>query len=294
MSIPSIGFIGFGEAAFYISDGLISDGIQHVHAFDIMANDPVVGQVIKVRANSANVNLASSLSELIESSNVIFCATSAKYALAIAKEAASFVRKKQHYVDLNSASPKVKKEIASVIGGSGALFVDAAVMEVVPPYRHKVPISVSGEGAFTFATLVEPYGMNITVINDQPGSASAMKMTRSIFMKGFTALLTETLIAAYKTGIDKEIMASIKNTLSNHPLEELVNLLMTRTAIHAERRVSEMEEVISTLKEMKLDYSISQATKGKLQQLVDMELNTYLNHTAPDHYHQVLEAIIKK
>ncbi|GAA4725956.1 DUF1932 domain-containing protein [Brevibacillus fulvus] len=291
MNDRKIGFIGFGEAAFHICSGLKSEGVEQIRAFDVMANDAVLGVKIKERASSIAVTLDNSLRELLEHSQVIFCATSAKYALGIAQEAAEFIGNRHIYVDLNAASPKVKREIASVIQQAGGLFVDGAVMEAVPPLRHKVPILLSGEGAVAFQAFMQPAGMNLTVVNDQAGSASSMKMIRSIFMKGFTALLLETLLASHQAGVEKEIVASISKTLASGPVEQLMNLLLTRTAIHAERRVSEMKDVVETLQEMHLDYTMSQATQTKLQSLVELNLNGYFEHKAPDHYRRVLEAI---
>ena len=294
MNQPGIGFIGFGEAAFHMASGLVSEGVSSIFAFDVMTAEPVAGAIIKERADLANVTLTSSLKQLIESSRIVFCATSAKFALMIAQEAAAFLRKEQIYVDMNSASPKVNQEISKLMDQAGVWFVDAAVMEAVPPHRHKVPISASGTGARKFSDVMGRYGMNITYINEEAGSASAMKMIRSIFMKGFTALLLETLTAAYKSGIDREILTSIRGTLSSHSTEELANLLLTRTAIHAERRVAEMEEVIGTLKDLDLDYSVSLATKGKLQQIVDLDLKSHFDMKVPDHFVQVLEALMNK
>lgn len=256
-----------------------------------MAGDPVIGPKIQERMNTAGVTAAASLRDLIAGSDVILCATSAKYALSIAGEAAQFLREGQLYADLNSGSPKLKRDIAQALEKSGAMFVDAAVMEAVPPHRHKVPISASGTGAYAFESLMKPFGMNITVINEQAGSSSAMKMVRSIFMKGFTALLLETLLAGYKSGIDKEIMASISRSLSGGSMENIANLLVTRTAIHAERRVSEMGEVIQTLEELGLDDAMSRATQAKLQSLVELDLKTYFDHQAPEHFTDVLKAI---
>jgi hypothetical protein len=71
----------------------------------------------------------------------------------------------------------------------------------------------------------------------------------------------------------------------------MANLLITRTAIHAERRLSEMEQVMDTLKEMKLDYTMSEATRQKLQTLVDLELNRHFNYQAPQHYTDVLKQL---
>ena len=44
-------------------------------------------------------------------------------------------------------------------------------------------------GTYAFRSLLEPYGMNILVVSDKPGAASAMKLMRSVCMKGIAALL---------------------------------------------------------------------------------------------------------
>jgi 3-hydroxyisobutyrate dehydrogenase-like beta-hydroxyacid dehydrogenase len=115
-------------------------------------------------------------------------------------------------------------------------------------------------------------------------------MFRSIFMKGLTMLLIETLSASHKFGVDDKILESIERSLKK-PLHEMANMLITRTAIHAERRLSEMEQVMDTLKEMKLDYTMSEATRQKLQTLVDLELNRHFNYQAPQHYTDVLKQL---
>lgn len=288
-----IGFIGFGEAAFHISEGLIADGITFLKAFDINANKPEIGEVIRSRANSIHVVLTSTMEELLEHSDIVFCTTSAKYALSIAEQAKTNLRKDQIYVDLNAASPMVKKEIASVLKNSDAWFVDAAVMEAVPPHRHKVPILVSGDGAEKFSELIAPYGMNISVISKEPGNASAIKMFRSIFMKGFTMLLLETLSASHEFGVEGMVLNSLERTLQGKTVNELSDLLITRSAIHAERRIAEMNEVMDTLNHIHMDQTMSMASRDKLQWLADMKLNEHFNYQAPDHYNDVLEVLKK-
>jgi 3-hydroxyisobutyrate dehydrogenase-like beta-hydroxyacid dehydrogenase len=291
--MTNAGFIGFGEAAFHIASGLREDGLQEIFAYDAMGEDPVMGPKIQQRLQTAGVRGAASLQELIRSSRFILCATSAKVALGIAEEAASHLTADHVYVDLNSGSPKLKQQISRIVEEAGARFVDGAVMESVPPYRHKVPILASGTGAADFRAAFESYGMNITVIEGQAGSSSAVKMVRSIFMKGFSALLLETLAAAYRSGIEKEIMASIGRSLTSRPFEEFANLLLTRTAIHAERRVTEMSEVLETLADLELDDTMSKATRSKLQSLVDLDLRGKFHGEPPAHYGDVIREMIK-
>jgi 3-hydroxyisobutyrate dehydrogenase-like beta-hydroxyacid dehydrogenase len=293
INTPVLGFIGFGEAAFHISSGLYEEGVKGIVAFDIMATNPQMGPLVRERAAGAHVTLLTSLKEMLEKAEVIFCATSAKSALAIARETQPFLREGQLYADINSASPQVKREIGAIVAPTGALFVDTAVMALVPQHRHKVPMAVSGTGARRFADLLSPCGMDITYINDRAGSSSAIKMLRSIFIKGLAALLFEALTASRKAGVEREIMESIRETIEEQPFEQLASLLLTRNAVSAERRVAEMGEVISCIEEMGLDSSASRATRAKLQNFVEMDLKTRLGHKPPAHYTEVLDAIIE-
>lgn len=296
--MPELGFIGFGEAAFHIAKGLgpglVGAGLGPVRAFDVMADDPKVGPLVRERAAGAGVTLVPSLPDLMAACDTVLCATSAKYALSIAKEAAASIRAGTVYADLNSASPGVKKEIGAVMAAAGALFADVAVMELVPPHGHKVPLAVSGTGARAFLDRLSPFGMKIDFINETAGASSSLKMLRSIFMKGLTALFLETLTAGRKAGVDREIMASISGTIDSRPLAETAALLVTRTAIAAERRVSEMGEVMETLAELGLDSSASAATRAKLQALADLDLRADFGNTPPADIATVLDAILRK
>lgn len=288
----SVGFIGFGEAAYYISSGLRSEGICHIYAYDINNEDPVLGPQIKERANSLQVKMTDSPQKLLLHSYCLFCATSANTAEPIAKELAPHIRDKKIYVDINAASPAVKNRIAALLKDTPAVFVDGAVMDSVPPYKHKVPLLVSGEGAEEFADIAGQWGMNVTVIDGTAGNASAIKMFRSIFMKGFSMLLLETLAASHSYGVSDLILKSLQTTLSK-PLPDLADLLLTRTVLHTKRRITEMEEVIGALRGLGIEDSMSLATKNKLQHLDNLKLREYFNHQQPDRYTQVIEAICR-
>lgn len=291
MSSTKLGFVGFGEASYYISSGLVTEGATQINVFDINVDHPSLGSMIKSRANEINANLMPTLGELIENSELIICATSAKYATSIAREAVPFLKDYHIYVDINATSPMAKEEISDILIPTNANFVDAAVVESIPNYKHKVPILVSGNGTDHFLKIGNNYGMNLTKINDQPGSASAIKMARSTFMKGLTMLLVETLAISSKFNVEDLIMDSLNESITKNPLQTTANTLLTRTAIHAERRVAEMDEVVKTLASMEVDSIMSEATKSKLNLLVEMEINQYFDYQTPQHYDAVVKAI---
>ncbi|RKL68085.1 hypothetical protein CR203_06205 [Salipaludibacillus neizhouensis] len=287
-----IGFIGFGEAAYHITRGLLTEGIKDIRAFDINVDHPSLGFVIKNRVEELGITLDKSLENLIKNSDVVICATSAKYAIKIAKEAAEFLTNSMIYVDMNATSPMVQKEIEEITQDR-CKFVDAAVVESIPTFQHKVPILVSGSGADEFIEISKKYGMDVLKISDEAGSASAIKVARSTFMKGLTTLLIESLVISKKYNVDNFIMESLNNTLTGKHLTITAKNLLTRTALHAERRVAEMDDVIKTLEESDVNALMSHATKAKLSYIAEMKLNEHFNFEEPKDYGDVVEAIIK-
>jgi 3-hydroxyisobutyrate dehydrogenase-like beta-hydroxyacid dehydrogenase len=157
-----------------------------------------------------------------------------------------------------------------------------------------VPLSVSGEGAAEFAAKLAPYGMNITVMDAPAGSASASKMFRSIFMKGFVTLLLEMLEAGHRYGVEDDVLESVKETLTSGPLLEVINGLVARGVIHSARREHEMDEVIATLDTLQVDATMSKATKAKLKWCTELGLKEYFKGVPPKDFHEIFSALDTK
>ncbi|MDI6707145.1 MAG: NAD(P)-dependent oxidoreductase [Firmicutes bacterium] len=293
MKTPKVGFIGFGEAAYNIAKGLKEEGISEVTAYDKFWNIEPQAAIIGKRAKDANIALAPSLAEMIEKSDFIFSAVSANLALPLAKEAQPYLKEGKCFADLNAASPMTKEAVSEVVLETGASFVDAAVMGPVPVYKHKVPISVCGNGARHFQETFSAYGMDITYMGEKPGSSSASKMFRSIFMKGFVTILLETVIASHKYRVEDDVLSSIQKTLEEGPFLEVINNLLTRGVIHSARREHEMEEVIATLQSLGVDYTMSEGTKNKLRWCTQMGFKEYFQGVPPQDFHQILDAYDK-
>lgn len=290
----SLGFIGMGEAAFNIARGLKKEGFPLIFAYDKFWNMEPQSALIKKRADEAGVALTPSMEEMIKHSGFVMSAVSANLALPLAEAAAPYLSAGQVYIDLNAASPMTKEKVYAAISGTGANFCDVAVMGPVPNYGHKVPILACGDGAQTFFETFKPYGMDITYIGEKEGSASALKMFRSIFMKGFVMLLVEAALAGHRYGVEDEVMASIIETLeSEDSTAKLLSGLMCRGVIHSERREHEMDEVIATMQELKMDYIMSRAGKEKLRWCTEQGFREYFNGIPPQDYHEILTAYDK-
>lgn len=272
-------FIGFGEAAYHLTCGLrrAAGAELTLSAFDAQADDAVNGGVIRQRAAENQVKLLASLDEAIASeARFVLCLTSARSALPVAQQLVPHLRAGQVYVDMNSSAPTVKQAIAALPHRPGVQICDAAVMGTVPGNQHRVPMLLAGDGAKAFHDAFSAYGMRLTVLQAEAGAASAIKMLKSVVMKGLPQLLIEAFQAAEKFGVTETLAASLAQSLEGKTVEQLANTFTARTLIHAARRSAEMQDVVATLDALGVDAGMSKATQQKLEQLAAQNWKTRL------------------
>lgn len=258
-----IGFIGNGEAAFELSRGLKEEGLTDICAFDVMKNSEQFGEQIKNRAAQAKVELKEHLADAVSNVDILFVAVPADNALEVHAEIQPHLKNTDLiYVDVSASTPKVKQELENSLQSVDIKFVDAAMLGPLPVYKHKVPISASGSGTEAFIQRMMPYNMNITSVGKQAGDASAIKLIRSIFMKGIVGLYLETLQASEKFNVSDEVLASLEETMDRHSFMDTLNRLVTGSAVHAKRRAIELQGSIDMLKEVGYRCKIGDRSKG--------------------------------
>ena len=286
-----LGFIGFGGAGYGLAKGLLASGLKEVHYHDRLQETQPYADVIRRHADEIGAEQAPSIAVLLSRvETVISCVTGAM-AVSVAEDASPFLGPGHLYIDVNTASPKVKETVAGIVEKTGAAFVDAAMMGAIPTFLHRVPVLASGVGAPRFLESMQPYGMNITVIGATPGQASAIKMFRSIFMKGLLSLFLETLTATHRYGVDEKVLGSIAESLDGVPFLETARLQMTKGAVNAERMAHEMEEVIATLEELGVPAVMSKASREKLLWCAGFGLRERFGGDLPTTLTDVLQAM---
>ncbi len=246
----AIGFIGFGEAGSAIAKGIREAGAPAVAAYDVALESAEQRAEMEKRAATAGVTLTPSVEELALRSEVIISAVVSSVAVAVANEAAPYLRPRHIYMDLNSTSPAVKQQAAAAVSATGARFVEAAVMAGVPPLGHKVPMLLCGEAAPELVARLSAYGMCVEDFGPEIGRAAAAKMFRSIVVKGLEALFLECALASSRYGVTERVLESMRVGYPGIDWNQLAHYLLGRTAIHGERRAHEMEEVAETLRAM--------------------------------------------
>jgi 3-hydroxyisobutyrate dehydrogenase-like beta-hydroxyacid dehydrogenase len=275
-------FIGFGEAAFHMATGLKDAGISRLGAYDAYHDDSSAGPLIMQRAKQAQVTLFTSLHEACREARFIICLTSANGALALAERILVQLTPGQHYIDMNSAAPAVKQAIEQLPRAAGVGFCDAAIMGTVPGNNHRVPILLAGSAARAFEQAFTPRGMQLTVLEAAPGAASAIKMLKSIVMKGLPQLFIESFQAAERFGVLDTLVASLGDSLNGKTVEQLANTFTARTLIHAKRRSAELDDVVGTLEDAGLDASMSIVIRDQLAKLASCDWASQLGPDAAD------------
>jgi 3-hydroxyisobutyrate dehydrogenase-like beta-hydroxyacid dehydrogenase len=203
---------------------------------------------------------AASAREAVAGADVVLSVNAASVALGAAAEVAHDLPDGALYVDLNTASRQLKRDLAAALP---ARFADVALLGAVSITGLATPALASGEGAVRFAELFEPLGMPIEIVGSSPGDAAGLKLLRSVFMKGVAAAAIESLEAARSAGAEDRVRADIVSVIG----EPLLERLLTGSERHAARRVDEMQAAAAYLEELGIEPRVARAALGWLEQL---------------------------
>ncbi|MBP3737357.1 MAG: NAD(P)-dependent oxidoreductase [Lachnospiraceae bacterium] len=287
----NIGFIGYGEAAYNITLGFSQSGITGIRANDAMMNHEVMGKQVHARAEEAKVTLVEDAKEVAQWADVLFAAVPSSFTMDVCNEIKGVLRKGQIYADVSASTPATKKAIWEAVKDTGVLFADAAMLGSLPKDKHQVPITASGNGAAAFKEAMEPLGMKITLAGEEAGAASAIKLVRSIFMKGIASLMIETMQAADAYNVTDEIIASLSKSMDGIPFKDHLDRLVTGSALHCVRRAAEMKGSIAMLEEDGIMSEMTVATKHRLEALEPYHFAEKYVGSKPAGFAEIIEAI---
>src|SRR5450755_3774381 len=245
---PRVSFIGFGEAGQAIAAGLRESGIERIAAWDILFPQEE-GARLKAAGAGIGVRLANSAADAVVETDMIISAVTAASSLEAARSVEPHLTGAPYYLDINSVSPGRKQETAKLLG-ERARYVDVAVIAPINPARHRTPLLIAGPHAEAISPLLNELEMKLSVVGAETGHAAAIKMVRSVMIKGIEALTLECFLAASRAGVIDEVAASMKNNYPGLDWAKIVPYNLERMANHGERRAAEMEEVADTLREL--------------------------------------------
>jgi 3-hydroxyisobutyrate dehydrogenase-like beta-hydroxyacid dehydrogenase len=262
---PSLCFIGFGEAGQAIASGLRDAGVETMAAWDILFPQPE-GQKLRNAADAAGVRCAGSAADAVRGADMIISAVTAASSVEAAQSVKSHVAGAPFFLDINSVSPGRKQDTAKLLGDK-ARYVDVAVLAPIHPARHQTPMLLASPYAQEIAPSLSALTMKVSIAGPETGAAAAIKMVRSVMIKGIEALTLECFLAASRAGVVDEVATSLKNNYPSLDWAKVIPYNLERMANHGERRAAEMEESADTLRELGVEPLMATATVKRQREM---------------------------
>jgi 3-hydroxyisobutyrate dehydrogenase-like beta-hydroxyacid dehydrogenase len=259
MSSVRLALIGYGEVGQIFAQEFRARGVNDIAVYDIVFDQTSTGWDRLKRAREAGVRPASDAADAARGADIVISAVTADAAATVAMQAAEYLRGGQIFFDINSASPATKRASARLVEATTAHFVEGAVMAPVPGRGIRVPILAGGAHAETAAQMLNALGMNVRPVSTEPGRASAMKLCRSIMIKGIEALIIDCAVAASQWDVESEVFDSLAETFPAIDFRVLAQTMADRVRKHGIRRAAEMREAARMLEDLGLDGSLARA-----------------------------------
>jgi 3-hydroxyisobutyrate dehydrogenase-like beta-hydroxyacid dehydrogenase len=235
-----IGLLGFGEVGRrFAADLRASDARLDLEVFDRLLHQAAAGEEMRAHASTHRVVLASEAGAL-GASDLVFSAVTADQTLPAARSVAASPLNDSLYIDLNSAAPATKIECAAVVAAAGGRYVEAAVMTAVPPHGIRVPMLLGGPHAPLAERVLASMGFVARTVSTELGVASAVKLCRSVIIKGLEALVVESFTAARAFGVEAQVLESLSETYPQFDWERQGDYHFARMILHGRRRAEEM------------------------------------------------------
>lgn len=287
---PRLCFIGFGEAGQAIAAGLRDTGVETIAAWDIMFMMPE-GERLKAAGDRIGARLAASAADAVHGSDIIISAVTAASSLEAARSVEPHLDGNPYFLDINSVSPGRKKETEKLLG-SKARYVDVAILAPIHPARHQTPLLLAGPHAQTvMPLLIDELEMRGAIAGDEVGAAAALKMIRSVMIKGIEALTLECFLAAKRAGIVDEVATSLKNNYPTLDWNRVIEYNLERMASHGVRRADEMDQVAETLRELGIDPLMATATSTRQREMGEIGKQPAVRATLKEGRTAILDAI---
>lgn len=246
MKLQNIGVVSPGDMGQAVAACLKSSGYAVHTALD--------GRSERTRtlAREAGLNDCGTMQKVVETCDVVLSILNPAAAVDNARAAAAAMRaagRRCVFVDCNAVAPQTAHEIDAIVHAAGGECIDAGIIGPPPRGKARTRIYVSGSQAALMEQLAGP-NIDIRVMGERIGDASAIKMCYASYTKGAVALGVEMLMAARRLGVDAALDRELQESLADNR-----QWILSRTTVmppKAYRWVPEMLEIAKTFEGVKL------------------------------------------
>jgi 3-hydroxyisobutyrate dehydrogenase len=288
-SLNRVALIGLGEAGQMLAREFSTSGRLQIRAFDIAFAD--AASAPSTAARTLGITAAPTAAEAVAEAQLVISAVTAGSALDAARSVAAHLPPGAFFLDINSVAPGTKREAFALVEAGAGRYVEAAVMAPVYPKRLGTPILLGGPHAGGFLKIAQALGFNVSVFSEQVGSASAVKMCRSVMVKGLEALSMECFLAARRAGVEAEVIASLRGSFPDLDWVALGEYNLERMTTHGLRRSAEMREVAKTVQELGIAPLMTTAAVEHQATMGSLRLKDRCGGSLPEGLGAVLDAI---
>ncbi len=283
-------FIGFGEAGQAIAAGLREAGVEAMTAWDILfpARE---GEKLRQAAAASGVRCAGSAAEAVRGADMIISAVTAASSVEAAQsvEAAS-CRHSRSFSTSTRSRPAASRRRQSSSAKPRAMSTSRCWRRSIRR-AIRTPMLLAGPHAEAIAPMLGALGMRANIAGAEIGAAAAIKMVRSVMIKGIEALTLECFLAASRAGVVDEVAASMKNNYPGLDWAKIVPYNLERMASHGERRAAEMEESADTLRELGVEPLMTMATVRRQREMGQIGRQQAVRGALPQGRTAILSAI---
>jgi len=219
------------------------------------------------RASGAGLSEIESLPNALEGADVVLsvCPPSAADDVATAVGRLGF---RGVYLDANAVSPQTARRIGENLTSCGAVFVDGGIVGPPATTAGSTRLYLSGGQAATVAALFAGTVVDTAVVDDRPGSASAVKVCFAAWTKGTTALLLAIRTLAETEGVTSNLLSEWATSIP-----ELVERSErgSRSGLKAWRFAPEMDEIAAAFAAAGLPGGFHEAAAEIYLRLADLK-----------------------
>jgi 3-hydroxyisobutyrate dehydrogenase-like beta-hydroxyacid dehydrogenase len=153
-------------------------------------------------------------------------------------------------------------------------------------------VLVSGPAAADIVPQLRRCGMDVADVGADVGAAAAVKMVRSVMVKGLGALTQECFLAARRAGVEDRIIASLTQSFPMIDWAKFADYNLERMATHGLRRAAEMRDVCETLESLGVEPALTRGTVVREQRTGEARLKDKFGGKVPEDRGAVLDALI--
>lgn len=248
---PQVALIGFGEAGEKFARA--GNWRGHSRGWDIKSER-------RALMAQYGVETAEDARSALADAGIAISLVTADAALIAARDYAPLLPPGALWCDMNSVSPETKREASAAVEAAGGRYVDVAVMAPVDA-ELAVPILLAGPHAAGAQELLAALGFsNVREVGDEVGKAAAIKLIRSVMVKGIEALSAECAAAANAAGVYDEVIASLDASERRGGWADRIAYNLGRMELHGLRRAAEMTESARTLEALGVEPVMTRST----------------------------------